>query len=732
MNTTPLLEDAIRLQQAGRIPEAAQLYSQVLQTDPRNYHALYQLGLILFEYRRYEDADRFLGAAIRVNSGSAELFYSRGCVLQQLGRTEDALAAFAHALAIRPDFPEARNNRGVTLLGLGRPGEALGCFDRILLQHPDLAIVHTNRANALLALKRPDAALESAESALRLNPNLADAHFNCGSALVSLGRNETAHGCFERALKINPQHADALIFRGIVLELLERPADALESYNAALSLRPEHPDILFNRTSTLMSLGRYRDVVTDCDKILKASPHFKYAAGMRLYAKLHACDWDNRDPEIAEAVAAQRAGYPVLQPLQAVAMLNSGEVLLQSSRIWVGQQFPAPAQPLWRGETYRHGRIRVAYVSGDFGEHPVMTLTAGVFEQHDRAEFEITAISTRPCSTGPMRQRLHDAFDRFIDLRNHSAREIAQTIRNLEVDIVVDLMGHTQGAPTPVFAQRAAPVQVTWLGFPGSSGAPYMDYIIADRIVIPDDQQNCYSEKVAWLPRSCFPVDNKRALPQAPSRQDAGLPETGFVFCNFGKPLKFAPHLFALWMRLLKQIPDSSLWLAQHNSETTDNLQRAAEAHGVARERFCFAPFLDSPDAHLARIVLADLYLDTFPYNAHATACDFLWAGVPVLTLTGGGYPGRAGASILSAAGLDSLITHSPGDYEQRALQLANDPGEVRRVKDVLAGNRSLSPLFDTPRFTRNLERAYTTIWRRHESGAAPESFAVDDSGAAS
>lgn len=731
MNTMPLLEEAIRLQQAGRIPEAAQLYSQVLQADPRNYQALYQLGLILFEYRKFEDADRLLAAAIRVNSGSAELLYSRGCVLQQLGRAEDALACFAHALTLRPDFPEARNNRGVTLLGLARPGEALACFDRILARHPDLALVHTNRANALLALGRPDQARESAEHALRLNHSLADAHFNRGSALVSLGRNESAHECFEQALKINPQHADALIFRGIVLELLERPADALESYNAALALRPEHPDILFNRTGTLMSLGRYREVIVDCDRIVRANPRYKYASGMRLYAKLHACDWDNRDSEIAVAVAAQRSGYPVLQPLQAVAMLTSGEDLLESSRIWVAQQFPAPAQPLWRGEIYRHGRIRVAYVSADFGEHPVMTLAAGVFEQRDPTKFELTAISTRPHNDGPMRQRLHDAFDRFFDLSNHSGGEIAKIIRDLEIDIVVDLMGHTQGAPTPVFAQRAAPVQVSWLGFPGSSGAPYIDYIIADRTVIPDDQQNCYSEKIAWLPHSCFPADNRRALPQASSRQEAGLPDSGFIFCNFGKPLKFAPDLFAVWMRLLKETPDSILWVAHCESETASNLRRSAEEHGVDGGRIFFAAFLDSPNAHLARIELADLYLDTFPYNAHATACDFLWAGVPVITLSGGGYAGRAGASILLAAGLDNLITHSLDDYEQRAFQLAKDPAEFQSIKDMLARNRNLSPLFDTPRFARNLERAYATIWRRHQSGAAPGSFAVEDSATA-
>jgi predicted O-linked N-acetylglucosamine transferase (SPINDLY family) len=293
-------------------------------------------------------------------------------------------------------------------------------------------------------------------------------------------------------------------------------------------------------------------------------------------------------------------------------------------------------------------------------------------------------------------------------------------------------MGHTLGAPTSVFAQRAAPVQVEWLGFPGSSGAPYMDYIIADRTVIPDDQESCYSEKIAWLPHSCFPTDNKRALPQAPSRQDAGLPDGGFIFCNFGKPLKFAPDVFAAWMRLLKEIPDSILWLAHCESETAGNLQRSAEAHGVDGGRIRFAPFLDSPDEHLARIGLADLYLDTFPYNAHATACEFLWAGVPVLTLCGGGYAGRAGASILMAAGLDTLITHSLGDYEQRALQLAKDDVELRSIKDALARNRNLWPLFDTARFTRNLERTYTELWKRYQAREMGKSFVVADYGAMS
>lgn len=725
------LQDAVRLHQAGRTPEAARAYAQIIQTEPRNFHALYQLGLILFEFRKFEDADRLMTAAMRVDSTSPDLFYNRGCVLQQLGRPQDALASFAHALTIRPDFPEARNNRGVTLLGLGRASEALACFDKVLAQHPQFAIVHNNRATALLVLKRPHAALDASDTALRLEPQMADAHFNRGSALISLGRIEAAQACFEQAIRINPNHADALVYRGIAFELLDMHAEAVASYDTALALRPGNIDILFNRTSALIALGRFRQVIADCDQVLAANPEYKYARGARVHAGLLACAWQNRDSELAGALARQRAGAPVLQPLQGVALLERGEDLLENSRIWVRQQFPPAPQPLWRGERYRHPRIRVAYVSADFGEHPVMALAAGVFEHHDREKFEITAISTRWRKPDAMRHRLQNAFDRFIDLNNHGAAEIAQTIRNMEIDIVVDLMGHTQGAPTGVFAQRAAPVQATWLGFPGSSGAPYIDYILADRAVIPDTHQEFYSEKIAWLPNSCFPNDNSRVLPEPPTRRSAGLPENGLVFCNFGKPLKFSPGLFAVWMRLLSQVPDSVLWLAQCTDETVENLTQAAQSHGVDSGRMLFAPFVDSSEAHLARIRLADLYLDTFPYNAHATACDFIWAGVPVITLSGGGYAGRAGGSIMAAAGLNSLITRSLADYEKLALHIAQTPGELPALKQMLARNRGSCALFDTARFTRNLERAFTTMWQRHESAEAPVSFAVDDTGPA-
>ena len=558
------------------------------KTEPSNFQALYQLGLILFQYRQFADANRLLAAATQINPDLAELCYNRGCVFQELGRHEDALAAFARALSIAPDFPAARNNRGVTLLSLGRPEEALACFDRVLKQHPQFAMVHNNRATALLALKRFEEALAASDASLRLE-QLPDAFFSRGSALAALERHTEALSCFEQALVQEPQHANALVYSGILLERLNRPAEALDSYDAALVLRPGDCDILFNRTSALAELGRFDEVVAGCDQVLGLDPHFKYAEGSRLFAKLQCCDWENLASLKQAALAHQRAGFRVFQPIQAIAMFDSGEDLQDCSRIWVTNEFPPSAAPLWSGERFGHDRICIAYVSGDFGFHPVMLLAAGMFERHDRSRFELTAISTGPDDGSDLRRRLEASFDRFIDMQNRSAGEIARHIRELQIDIAVDLMGFTKNATAGVFAQRPAGIQVSFLGFPGTTGAPYFDYIIADRFVAPGDNQQFFNEKIIRLPHSCMPNDNGRQIGKKPSREEAGLPENGFVFCNFGKAYKITPEIFAVWMRLLSQTPESVLWLRASGVQVHTFRRNGSSCRPVKRDCWLLA-----------------------------------------------------------------------------------------------------------------------------------------------
>jgi predicted O-linked N-acetylglucosamine transferase (SPINDLY family) len=322
---------------------------------------------------------------------------------------------------------------------------------------------------------------------------------------------------------------------------------------------------------------------------------------------------------------------------------------------------------------------------------------------------------------------MQNAFERFIDVRNRSDEEIAKLLRDMEIDIAVDMMGFTENALTAIFARRPAGLQVNYLGYPGTMGAPYMDYILADMIVIPESHQADYDEKIAYLRDTYMPNDGTRQIAQAtPTRQEAGLPDTGFVFASFNNLYKIAPEMFALWMRVLASIEDSVLWLSQANPAAIRNLKREAEAQGISGERILFAPFVRAPDEHLARLRLADLFLDTLPYNAHATTCDALWAGVPVVTLTGSSFAGRVGTSLLSALGLPELIADTPAAYESTALNLARDPHRLARIRKKLARNRETHPLFDTARYTSNLEAAYSVMWRRHQNGDPPASFAVD------
>jgi predicted O-linked N-acetylglucosamine transferase (SPINDLY family) len=386
--------------------------------------------------------------------------------------------------------------------------------------------------------------------------------------------------------------------------------------------------------------------------------------------------------------------------------------------------------PLWTGQIYPHDRIRVAYISSDFREHPVAQLAAGLFERHDRSRFEVTAISLRAEEPeSDLRRRLKSAFARFVEVQSKSDSEIAGLIRQLEIDIVIDLNGLTDGRRPNILAQRPAPVQVSYLGYAGTMGTPNIDYILADATVIPADQQLFYTEKVVWLPDSFMVTD--AGLPVAertPARAECGLPERGFVFCCFNGSYKIAPEVFEIWMRLLKATPGSVLWLNENNATAVANLRRHAEARDVAGDRIVIAPKVPFPE-HLARHRQADLFLDTLPCNAHATAVDALRAELPVLTCPGAAFAGQVAASLLGAVGLPELITASPDDYEALALTLTRDPARLAGLKARLARQRPSCPLFDTGRFTRSIEAAYTTMWRRYQAGEAPAGFAVEPPG---
>ncbi|MCK6449394.1 MAG: tetratricopeptide repeat protein [Alphaproteobacteria bacterium] len=685
------LKRAIGLHQAGRLAEAETLYKAILDAAPGHFDALHLLGVIASQTGRHAEAERLIGRALGVRPDVAPAQYNRGNALLELGRYAEALACYDKAIALKPDYPEALYHRGNALLALDRFDAALESYDRALAIRPGLPEALNNRGNVLKALARPEEALASYDRALALRPDYVEATYNRGILLEESGRLDEALSCYDRVVALKADHALALNSRGNVLTVLRRHEDAAQCFARLASVAPE----------------------------------FDYALGRDFHARLQCCDWTDYAGSARRIEAAVGQGRRAVLPFSLLSMPSSPMDQLACARAFAADRYPPAPDPLWTGQRYAHDRIRLAYVSADFRDHPVPILIVGLFEQHDRARFEVTGISLNPEDDSAMGRRIRAAFDRHVDASRMGDRAVAEQVRALEIDIAVDLSGFTHGNRTAIFAHRPAPVQVNYLGYPGTMGAPYMDYIVADAAVIPAAERGAFAEQVVHLPHSYQANDSRRAIAErTPTRAEAGLPETGFVFCCFNKNYKIAPGTFDAWMRLLRQVDGSVLWLLESSEAATRNLWREAERRGVDAGRIVFAPRV-RPDEHLARHRLAGLFLDTLPYNAHTTASDALWAGLPLVTCTGGTFAGRVAASLLGAAGMPELITSSDAEYEALALKLATTPALLAELKAKLALNRATCPLFDTALFRRHIEQAYVAMRERSQRGDKPQGFAV-------
>jgi protein O-GlcNAc transferase len=608
----------------------------------------------------------------------------------------------------------------------GRLAEAEQIYGQILKAQPKhfesqflLGVIRAQRGRHIEAVRQFDIAL-------KLNPKSATVHNSRGVSLGKLKRVAEALASFDRAIALQRDHAEAHSNRANALRELDRPEEALASSNRAIALKPDYAEALNNRANVLLRLKRYEEAIGDLERLLRLAPDFPYARGMLLHTKMQLCDWRAFAAELAAVLADVRAGKAASPPFALLAESAAAGDQLLCAQAWVGEKCPPAQVPVYRGDKYRHDRIRIAYVSADFGEHPTSYLLAGVIEQHDRSHFRIVGVSLGAGAPSPMRTRITGAFDQFVDAGRKDDREVAGLLRHLEIDIAVDLMGFTHESRPGIFALRPAPVQVNYLGFPATMGAPYIDYVIADPFVVPDEHAGSYSEKIVRLPDSFQANDSKRSIGENPkTRAEAGLPETGFVFCAFSNSYKITPAMFDVWMRLLRQAEGSVLWLLGGSAAAETNLRREAQVRGVAADRLIFAPRLGYSE-YLRRYRLADLFLDTAPFNAGATASDALWAGLPLITCAGEAFAGRMAGSLLHAVGLPQLVTHSFADYERLALALAQDHATIGEIKQTLAQNRSTCALFDTARFRRHLETAYHTMWERRRAGAPAASFALD------
>lgn len=686
-----LLDRAIGHHQAGRLAEAERLYSQILGRDPRDFDALHLLGVIR----------------------------------QQQGRSQEAAALIGAAIQRKPASARAQSNYGLALADLGRLDEALAALDRAVVADPDFADAHSNRASVLLRLGRDDEALASAGRALALAPNHVDGHNNRGNALQGLRRHADAVACYDRALALRPDYAAAHYNRGSALRQLGRHADAMTAFDRALALRQDYAEALFSRGDALCELGRQSEAIADYERAIALRPDHPHALNGLADVALSICDWP-RTQELAQRLADGIAsGRTVANPFTLIRLRDDPDLHRRGAEAFirdrVGNTRPALCDP----GVWRHHRIRVAYLSADYHHHATAYLIAELIELHDRDRFEVMAMSFGSDDGSDIRKRLVAAFDRFIDGRAKSDREIAALLAALKIDIAVDLKGYTRESRPDILSFRPAPIQVSWLGYPGTLGADFIDYVIADATIMPAEQTPFYAEKIVRLPDTYQVNDRKRTIAAAtPTRPEAGLPAAGIVFCCFNNSFKIMPPVFDVWMRLLAAVPGSVLWLLRDNPGAEANLRQAARARGIDVARLVFADRVPLPD-HLARHRLADLFLDTLPYNAHTTASDALWAGLPLVTCQGHAFAGRVAASLLKAAGLPELVTDTLPDYERLALRLATDAAALKAIRDKLARNRDSCALFDADRFRRAIETAYRTMWESWQHGESPRSFNV-------
>ena len=540
--------------------------------------------------------------------------------------------------------------------------------------------------------------------ALVLKPDLVEAHNNRGAIRQMAGDWDGALACYDGALRLRPDYVEALANRGNCLIQLRRWPDALAAFDRTLQLSPGRVSALNGRAGTLSKLKRFPEALAAYGQLHAADRQNPYALGGMLVAAMQMCDWDTVEKLRPAMEAGVARGTAIVPPFLFLGFSGAPALQLRCAQNAIAELGLPAVPPLWRGERYGLSRLRIGYLSAVYCQHPVALLLAEMIEGHDRARFEVLGFSTGPDDGSAIRGRMAKAFDQFVDLRGRGAAESAGLIRRLEVDILVDLTGHTEGDHFAILNYRPAPVQVNWLGYPGTDGAPSLDYILADRVVAPPGHEPFFSEKIVRLPDCYFPTAYDPSQP-APTRAEAGLPASGFVFTSFNNSWKITRTVFTTWLRLLGAVPGSVLWLLDANDAFKGNLRRAASAAGLDPARLIFAPRTDA-DSHLARQQLAGLMLDTSPYNGHMTTSDALWVGVPLVTMLGTAFAGRVAASQLETVGLPELITPSLEDYEALALALAKDPARLAALRAKLAAAPASSPLFDADRMRQNIEQA--------------------------
>ena len=710
----------------GQLDKALQVYRLALEIQPNHADACYNMGNILQETGRLEEAVAAYRSVVAIREDYANGFCNLGNALRKLGRIHEAIDAYHRAIALEPNHPEAHGGLGNAFQAQGQHDAAISAYQAAIELKPDLAEAYLGIGNVLVLQSKFDPAIDAYEKAVEIRPSLTEAYINMGGALREQKQLEAAVQSYYRAIEADPSSAEAYNHLGIALAKQERFSAALDAYEMALKIRPRYAEAHNNLGATLTELGRIDEAIAAYSRCLEIQPDLAMAEAVLFHLKNQVCDF-SIESLMQEASARLGILTQPVPPFTGLVWLDNPEQQLKRSIAWAKHEFKVSAPAVTRNAKGSSDRIRLGYFGADFHDHATMYLIAGLLREHDVKEFEVFVYSYGQFKSGDLRSRLEREIEHFFDVEDLSDLEIAQLALSHSLDIAVDLKGYTQFGRSGIFQHRPAPVQINFLGYPGSMGSECFDYIIADAVVIPESHREFYTEKIIYLPHAYQPNDDKRTVAAAPTDPaEFGLPEAGVIFCCFNSSYKIRACEFSIWMRLLNRVDDSVLWLFQSNKWAEWNLREQARTRGVDPRRLIFARKLPQAE-HIARLSHADIFIDTFNYNAHTTASDALWAGVPVVTKLGRQFSARVAASLLTSVGLPELIARDEKDYEEIIVALARDLDALQSVKTKLRCAKLTAPLFDTKRYTRNFEQGMRHAYCKHHDGRRPEDIVLKD-----